>query len=193
MEYSIEQHLVALPAISQWQPNVAALVIFCGMNFIACSSSLAATAQVVQAWLQELLLRHPVLDACAAASAAAAAATNPQQQQQQQGLMHEVQAGGYMFGALPGMTSQQQQQQQQQVLQQQKQKHKRQLTLDVHITGRRACRQRLSSFRVDAFRLAIKTFTGHWQTQLHCASCGGRGTAWPIWSPTPPCMPLLHA
>jgi hypothetical protein len=87
--------------------------------------------QVVQAWLLELLLRHPVLDACTAASAAAAANPQQQQQQQQQAWPHALQAGGYMFGALPGMMGHQQQQMQ---------KHKRQLKLDVHITGRCACR-----------------------------------------------------
>jgi hypothetical protein len=90
--------------------------------------------QVVQGWLLQLLLRHPVLDAHTAtsAAAAAAAATNPQPQQQQQppGWPHGLQAGGCMFGALPGMMGNQQQQQQ----------HKRQLKLDVHITGGRAQR-----------------------------------------------------
>jgi hypothetical protein len=91
-------------------------------------STVLYSLQVVQAWLLELLLRHQVLDARAAADTAAAAA-NPQQQQQQHGWPHQLQSGGYMFGALPGMASQQQQQQQQ------AQKCKRQLKLDVHITG----------------------------------------------------------
>jgi hypothetical protein len=97
-------------------------------------------AQVVQAWLLELLLRHPVLDARTAAGAAAAAAPANPQQQQQQVWLHELQAGGYMFGALPGMMGNQQQQQQQ------VQKHKRQLKLDVHITGGLSCRPCLGAF-----------------------------------------------
>ncbi|WIA41003.1 hypothetical protein OEZ86_004644 [Tetradesmus obliquus] len=127
---------------------------------------LRGTMQVVQAWLLELLLRHPVLDARAApdAAAAAAAAVNPQQQQH--GWPHQQHAGGYMFGALPGMTAQQQQQQQQQLLQ----KLKRQLKLDIHITG-----HSLGGLLAEVATVESAPFAAAHGAAWHCTSFEGPG------------------
>ncbi|KAF6259218.1 hypothetical protein COO60DRAFT_1700957 [Scenedesmus sp. NREL 46B-D3] len=126
-----------------------------------------ASRAVVQAWLLELLLRHPALDARAAGGAAAAAAAaspqQPQQQQQQAGWPLQLQAGGHVFGALPGMMAHQQQQQQQQ-------EPGRQLKLDIHTTG-----HSLGGLLAEVATIESHPFAAAHGADWHCTSFEGPG------------------